>query len=95
MTYGEDKPRPAGVLVDHTRADWVVEQLGEEAVCERRDGGAVVVELAVVNREAFRTFVLDLLEHAEVLEPEDLRADMVAWLEAIIERAGVPSRGGS
>ena len=43
----------------------------------------MVVELSVVNREAFRTFVLGLLEHAEVLEPDELRADLVAWLEAI------------
>ena len=95
MTYGEDKPRAARVLVDHTRADWVVEQLGEEAVRERRDDGAVVVELAVVNREAFRTFVLDLLEHAEVLGPDDLRADMVAWLEAIVARAGSVAGGAA
>jgi proteasome accessory factor B len=83
LTYGEDQPRPALVLVDHTRADWVVEQLGEEAVREHRDDGSIVVELSVVNRDAFRTFVLGLLEHAEVLAPSELRADLVAWLEAI------------
>jgi proteasome accessory factor B/proteasome accessory factor C len=71
------------VLVDEPRADWVVEQLGEEAVTERRADGSVVVELSVVNREAFRTFVLGLLEFAEVLEPEELRSDVVAWLDAI------------
>jgi predicted DNA-binding transcriptional regulator YafY len=90
LTYGEDQPRTARVLVDEPRADWVVEQLGEEVVADRRPDGSVVVELSVVNREAFRTFVLGLLEHAEVLEPDELRADLVAWLEAI---AGVaPSR---
>ena len=36
--------------------------------------------LPVVNREAFRSWVLDLLEHAEVLDPPELRADIVAWL---------------
>ena len=87
LTYGEDQPRPARVLVDETRADWVVEQLGDEAVVERRDDGAVVVELSVVNREAFRTFVLGLLEHAEVLEPPELRAELVEWLEAIARRS--------
>ena len=48
---------------------------------ERRDDGAVVVALPVTNREAFRSFVLGLLEHAEVLGPAELRADIVAWLE--------------
>ena len=43
----------------------------------------MVVELSVANRAAFRTFVLGFLEHAEVLEPPELRADIVDWLEAI------------
>jgi hypothetical protein len=45
----------------------------------------VVVALAVVNREAFRTFVLDLLDHAEVLEPPELRAEIVEWLTALAD----------
>jgi len=69
------------VLVDAPRAGWVVEQLGEESVLERRDDGAVVVALEVVNRAAFRTWVLELLDHAEVLGPADLRAEMIAWLD--------------
>jgi hypothetical protein len=27
--------------------------------------------------------VVDLLDHAEVLSPPELRADMVAWLDAV------------
>ena len=68
------------------RPAWVTDELGPEVVVERRDDGAVVVELQVVNRAAFRTWVLTLLEHAEVLEPEDLRADLVGWLGEIIGR---------
>ena len=41
-----------------------------------------------MNREAFRTWVLGLLDHAEVLEPDELRADVISWLEAI---AGIAS----
>jgi predicted DNA-binding transcriptional regulator YafY len=84
LTYGEDQPFDALVLVDAPRAAWVVEQLGADAVVDRRADGAVVVKLRVVNRPAFRTWVLDLLEHAEVLAPPELRADMIAWLDAII-----------
>jgi proteasome accessory factor B len=83
MTYGEDQPVDAHVLVDAPRAGWVVEQLGDEAVVERRADGAVVVALPVVNRAAFRTWVIDLLDFAEVLAPPELRADMVAWLDAL------------
>ncbi len=86
LRFGEEQPVAARVLVDATRAAWVTDELGPEVVVERRDDGSVVVELQVVNRSAFRTWVLALLEHAEVLEPADLRADLVAWLEAIAGR---------
>jgi proteasome accessory factor B len=85
LTYGEDRPLDARVLVDASRAGWVVEQLGEEAVVERREDGSVVVALLVVNRSAFRSWVLDLLDHAEVLGPDVLRDDLVSWLEAIAQ----------
>jgi predicted DNA-binding transcriptional regulator YafY len=58
----------------------VIDALGEDAVVEQRDDGSVVVALAVVNRDAFRAFVLDLLDHAEVLAPPELRAELVTWL---------------
>ena len=50
---------------------------------ERERQGSAVIELTVTNRAAFRTFVLGFLEHAEVLEPPELRADVVAWLERV------------
>ena len=83
LTYGDDQPLAARVLVDAARSSLVVDALGEDAVVEQRDDGSVVVALAVVNREAFRTFVLDLLDHAEVLEPPELRAEIVDWLTAL------------
>jgi len=81
MTYGEDQPVIAHVLVDAPRAGWVVEQLGEETIVERRADGAVVVGMPVVNRAAFRSWVIDLLDHAEVLSPTELRTEMVEWLD--------------
>jgi proteasome accessory factor B len=87
ISYGEDRPVEARVLVDAARAAWVIDELGEEAVVERRGDGAVVVALEVVNTDAFRTWVLGLLEHAEVLSPPALRADVVTWLHAIVEHS--------
>ena len=55
---------------------------GPEAVEERRPDGSVVLAVRVTNRDAFRSFVLGFLDHAEVLGPPELRADMVEWLEA-------------
>jgi len=83
MSYGDDAPIEAQVLVSAARGAWVVDELGEAAVVDRRDDGSVVLELAVVNRDAFRTWVLGLLDHAEVLAPRDLRADIVGWLRAL------------
>ena len=44
---------------------------------EELDDGGVVAELAVRNEEAFRSFVLSFLDHAEVLEPAELRDGMI------------------
>jgi predicted DNA-binding transcriptional regulator YafY len=80
LSYGEEPPVTATVLVAAARAALVVDQLGDDAVAERRDDGSVVVSLEIVNREAFRTWVLELLEHAEVLTPPEVRAEIVEWL---------------
>jgi predicted DNA-binding transcriptional regulator YafY len=81
--FGDEDPVEALVAVSATQAGWVEADLGAQAVAERRDDGSIVVRMAVTNREAFRSFVLGLLDHAEVLAPPELRADMVAWLGAL------------
>jgi predicted DNA-binding transcriptional regulator YafY len=45
--------------------------------------GSVVLELPVTNRDALRSFVLGFLDHAELLEPQELRDDLVAWLQEV------------
>jgi proteasome accessory factor B len=85
--YGEEDVVAARVLVDASQAAAVIEQVGEPAVVERRDDGCVVIELPVTNTAAFRSFVLDLLDAAEVVGPPALRAEMVAWLEQIARGA--------
>jgi predicted DNA-binding transcriptional regulator YafY len=84
LTYGDEQAVDAHVLVDASRAAWVVDELGDDAVVERRDDGSVVVRLSVVNREAFRTWVIGLLEHAEVLAPDELRNDIIEWLRGLV-----------
>ena len=78
----EDEVR-ARVLVDAGQADRAVAEVGEDAVVERRPDGAVVLELRVTNRAALRSWVLGLLDRAELLGPPELRAELVAWLEAL------------
>ena len=61
-----------------------MQHVGPDRVCgPRTTTAAVVVELPVTNRAAFRSFVLSFLDHAEVLEPAELRDDLVAWLEQV------------
>ena len=71
------------LLVDGDQASWAIAHVGPSAVEERRDDGSVVLAVPVTNREAFRSFVLGFLDHAEVLGPPELRDDIVAWLEKV------------
>ncbi|MGI8776868.1 MAG: helix-turn-helix transcriptional regulator [Acidimicrobiales bacterium] len=80
---GGDAPVAGRLLVDSDQAAWATGHLGTDAVEERRSDGSAVFAVRVTNRDAFRSFVLGFLDHAEVLGPPDLRADMVAWLEAL------------
>jgi proteasome accessory factor B len=80
---GDDDEIEARVLVDADQAAWAAAQLGDDAVVERRGDGSVVVRMRVTNRAAFRSFVLGLLDRAEVVGPSELRAEMVGWLEAV------------
>jgi len=91
--FGDEHPVIAEVLVNPPQAGWVTADLGEEAVAERRDDGSVVLRMAVTNRDAFRSFVLGLLDHAEVLGPPALRDEMVAFLKDLGAR-GVPQGDG-
>jgi proteasome accessory factor B len=79
------------LLVDAEQAPWAVHHVGAEAVEERRPDGSVVLALPVVNLDAFRSFVLTFLDHAEVLGPPPLRADIVGWLGAIARGSPEPS----
>lgn len=79
---GGEEPLDARVRVDADLAGWAVDHLGGDAVVAE-DAHGVEVALRVTNRDAFRSFVLGFLDHAEVLGPPELRADMVAWLQEL------------
>jgi proteasome accessory factor B len=79
---GEEEVVHVDVLVDGGLAPLVVAEVGDSTVRERRPDGAVVVRLEVTNVGALRSWVLELGEHAEVLGPESVRADMITWLKA-------------
>ena len=71
------------VRVAAPRARSVTAELGAGAVVERRPDGSVVVEVPCAHRAAFRSWVLGLTEHAEVLSPEAERTAVVDWLTSM------------
>ena len=81
--FGEGEAVVARLLVDADQAPWALDRLGDDVVDERRADGAIVFALPVTNREAFRSFVLGFLDHAEVLGPPELRDDVADWLRAV------------
>ncbi len=82
------EPVDALVAVDSLRAASVVREVGAASVIERRADGGVVVKVPATNRAAFRSWVLGLLDHAEVVAPPEVRSELVGWLEQVAERSG-------
>jgi proteasome accessory factor B len=80
---GTEEALTARLLVDAGQAAWAAAHVGPDAVEGWRPDGSVVLAVLVTNRDAFRSFVLGFLDHAEVLGPPELRAEMVDWLESL------------
>jgi proteasome accessory factor B len=80
---GDDPPVTARMRVEPEHAPAAIAELRGEALVTALPGGGAELEVTVTNRGAFRSFVLGFLEHAEVLEPPELRGDIVEWLERI------------
>jgi proteasome accessory factor BC len=81
---GGDEAEDVEVSVDAIEAQRVVDELGPSTLVERAADGSVLVRFSVSNRVALRSWVLGLLDHAEVIGPSEVRAEVVAWLESIV-----------
>jgi predicted DNA-binding transcriptional regulator YafY len=84
---GEGNEDDVLLAVDAIEASRVVEEVGKHAVQEWRPDGSVLLRLGVTSIDALRSWVLGLLDHAEVVGPPPIRAAVVAWLEALAEIA--------
>lgn len=76
----------AVVRVGSARAASVEREVGPDRVVARHDDGSIDVAVACVNLDAFRSWVLGLMEHAEVRSPPVAREHVRSWLAATIER---------
>lgn len=82
---GDDAPTTVKLRVDPARVAWARRQFGDDVeATEEADGGAVF-EVPVVMTSAFRSLVLEFLDHAEILEPPEMRQDMIEWLRSIAD----------
>jgi proteasome accessory factor B len=72
----------ARVWFDADVASVVRAELGDAEV-EVDDDRGLVVRVPVTNREGFRSWILSYLDRAEVLGPDDLRDEIVAWLDEV------------
>ncbi len=85
-TFGDETPVESRVLADPVvAADWT-RRFGENLM-ERHHDGSAVFRFEVSDREGFRSFIAGHLDRVEVLSPEALRDQFVAWLEAIVTEA--------
>jgi len=78
----DTEPVTARLAVHGPQAALARRMLGEAAVVDAGDD-RTIFELEVTHVDGFRSFVLGFLEHAEVLEPPELRGAVVEWLEAM------------
>lgn len=69
------------VLVDPRLAGWAKSVIGGQF--DTQSDGSCIFTLHVVNRSAFRSLMLDMLEHAEILEPRSVRDDYIASLRKL------------
>ncbi|MBT8211890.1 MAG: WYL domain-containing protein [Acidimicrobiia bacterium] len=65
------------VTFDSDVAWWARRQLGPTASLSDGDGGALVAEVLVRNRDAFIGWLLGFDDHAELLGPDDLRLELL------------------
>lgn len=93
---GHDQPWQFGdtstaveLAVDAAALDDVVARLGPDATVVDRGGRLPgIVNVEVANAHALRNVLLDFDDRVEIVSPPELRAEMIAWLEAVIANAG-------
>lgn len=88
---GDDEEVLVDLRVDAAHLPWVTALAGEPALVRNAPDGSGCLRLPVTNREAFRGFVLGLLDHAEVIGPPEVRDEIIAWLVQLSDVADRPA----
>lgn len=83
---GDASTTKAEVRVDAARVPAALRELGDGAVEQRHANGDISFLVACANLPAFRSWVLGLGEHAEVIAPSEVRDAVVEWLRDMVGR---------
>jgi predicted DNA-binding transcriptional regulator YafY len=75
------------VRIFANRATFVMRELGADAVRHQHADGSIDVVVPCVNRDAFRSWLMGMTINAVVLEPAELREEIIGWLNDV---AGSP-----
>ena len=79
------------IRVDAMEGPRVAEEVGGDKVEHRQDDGSVVLCLRVAGFPSLRSWILGLLDHAEILEPPAFRSELTTWLSQIVGAAEAPA----
>jgi proteasome accessory factor C len=79
------------IRVDAMEGPRVAEEVGSDRVESSADDGSVIVRLQVAGFPELRSWILGLLDHAEILEPVAFRSELRAWLAGIAEARDEPA----
>lgn len=82
---GTAEPVMAVLAVDADQARWAQETLGDHTVQGTDEHGATLFRVPVTSWPAFRSFLLSFLDHAELVEPAELRGELIDWLRSAAE----------
>ena len=83
--YPSDDVELVLVDIDAGWARGAISDLGEDAVVETRDDGSIRVRLHITSRDGFRSWIYGYLDHAVVVEPPEVRDDLIATLRALAD----------
>lgn len=86
--FGDGDAVDVLIAVDAAESGRVIAELGTEVVESEGEDGSTRIRLRVTDVDALLSWVLDLLDHAEVLEPPEVRATMVERLQRMISVKG-------
>ena len=82
LLHGSESVLVAQVLIDPLLARQVERDRG--GVIERHGDGSVVIEVDVRSPGAFRSWLFGMGDHAVVLSPPEMVADIITWLKAVV-----------